>query len=189
MNDEILLRLTGLMEKLGFNCDDGSFTKAEMRAYAAGISLVKDMLDEGFNQIFTDTMGDKGLLMYCEMLGIDTTGENEELKQQIISRLSENYRTLTRSQVREAKKNTSGYSERYVGFDGPYFYIDPVNKENLTAFANFRKSYYTVCNQLTGGGSGIKFDKLDGLDLRWLEFEEFDFPFYVWDTFTIYNYS
>lgn len=121
MNDEILLRLTGLMEKLGFNCDDGSFTKAEMRAYAAGISLVKDMLDDGFNQIFTDTMGDKGLLMYCEMLGIDTTGETEELKQQIISRLSENYRTLTRSQVREAKRIPQGILKDMSGLTARIF--------------------------------------------------------------------
>lgn len=182
MNDEILLRLTGLMQNLGFTCADGSYTKAEMCAYAAGLSLVKNELNEGFNQIFTDTMGSQGILMYCDLLGIDSSSEEEELKEKIVTRLSENYRLVSEKEYDEVKKNVQGYLEMYMNMMGWTFYIKPVTYETLAAFSQFRKNYYLVHRQLLGGGLGMTFDELDGLNLRWFEFEELDFPFEVWNT-------
>ncbi len=46
MNSEIYLRLENLMNRLGFSASDGSFTKAEMKAYAAAISLAEAKCQE-----------------------------------------------------------------------------------------------------------------------------------------------
>ncbi len=47
MNSEIYLRLENLMNRLGFSASDGSFTKAEMKAYAAAISRHQAAINQG----------------------------------------------------------------------------------------------------------------------------------------------
>lgn len=187
MNNEILLRLTGLMEKLGFNCGSGTFTKAEMCAYAAGISLVKSTLDSGFDEIFTDTMKNKGFLMYCDLLGIENTGDEQEMKDKIISRLSDKCYPLSNSEYNSAINSTEGYSELYTPNKGKCFMIQPVNKKTLSAFSYLMKNYFPAYRYFEASGQGLSFDFAENLQLRWYEIEELDIPFKIWNTLSDYD--
>ncbi len=64
MNSEIYLRLENLMKRLGFSVSDGSFTKAEMKAYAAAISLAEAKMSEVLKNIFISTAEGLGISMF-----------------------------------------------------------------------------------------------------------------------------
>ncbi len=64
MNDEIYSRLEGLMKSLGLSVNNGSFTKAEMKAYAAGIGLAQEKMKKAMNNVFIDTADEQGTAMF-----------------------------------------------------------------------------------------------------------------------------
>lgn len=104
MNSEVYERLLSLFETVDLSGEDGSVEKAEARAYAACISLLLETAESAAEEALAETMGEKGILMYCSLLNIEPGETEQETKEKIISALSRAFifRTRTRLKLRKA---------------------------------------------------------------------------------------
>lgn len=67
MNNDVYVRLFSLFETADLAGEGGSTERAEMRAYAACISLLQAAAEDALREALAETMGEKGILMYCAL--------------------------------------------------------------------------------------------------------------------------
>ena len=70
MSNTVYDRLSALMQTVGLEGEEGSVQRAEIIAYSYAVSLAQNAAEQALSEVFTDTMGEKGLLMYCDLLNI-----------------------------------------------------------------------------------------------------------------------
>lgn len=81
MNNTVYDRFTALMQTVGLDGEKGSVKHAEVSAYCAALSLVQSAAEQALSEVFTDTMSEKGLQMYCDLLNIDGGETPQETKE------------------------------------------------------------------------------------------------------------
>lgn len=180
MNNTVYDRFTALMQTVGLDGEKGSVKHAEVSAYCEALSLVQSAAEQALSEVFTDTMSEKGLQMYCDLLNIDGGETPQETKEKINSRLSQGFYTINYDEYRNAEKNTPGYNPSYM-YNGETVTISPVNKESLAGLSNLIKNYYPAFFLPEFLGGGITFDYLDSLDYRWYETDRLALSFFVWE--------
>ena len=116
MNNEIYLRLEKLMKKLGFSVLDSSFTKAEMKAYAAAVSLAEEKMKNTLNNTFITTADHLGLSMFLSMIGETPASSSAKSKENVIAAVSDNRGFYSKSSFDSAVKELgSGTSYKISG--------------------------------------------------------------------------
>ncbi|MCD7873127.1 MAG: hypothetical protein LUG21_07525 [Clostridiales bacterium] len=184
MNNKIFSRLEGLMKRLGFSTKPGGITRAETAAYAAAVSLADEIVSKAFKNIFISTMEEYGILMYSSLIGIEYQKNTEEIKNKIISRISQNYSMLRQSDYISATDREfflNGNSEIGMKFE-----FLPDSKENLNFLSYINKNYFPVYRGETSTSDGLCWKSFETLDLRWYEIDGYELPFRIYDTLMNY---
>ena len=87
-SNEIFSRLEGLMKKLSMSSERGSYTRAEMKAYAAGIALAAENMERVLKNLFIDTAENDGIALFLSMINENPAQTESESKQLIIDTVS-----------------------------------------------------------------------------------------------------
>ncbi len=180
MNSEVYERLLSLFETVDLSGEDGSVEKAEARAYAACISLLLETAESAAEEALAETMGEKGILMYCSLLNLEPGETEQETKEKIISALSRGFYISDADEIEAAESDVPGYSVTYTD-SGREITVSPVSTQTLDALSTLVNEYYPAfyIPKLTGGG--LSFDELDDFGYRWYELDALLLPFYIWE--------
>lgn len=179
MNNEIYLRLESLMKKLGFSVSNGSFTKAEMKAYAAAISLAESKMNAILKNTFISTADTSGLSMFLSMVGEKPASNASESKALVVSAVSDQVEIYPRS----------GFNKviQAIGIGNKMFYMIDGNVINLyysgDAYRALPDDYskiitdYLPCTILIDNEIGHAFSEWDKAGYRWFEIDKRNIPF------------
>ena len=189
MNNQIFTRLCSLMKGLGFNAQAGDITTAEMRAYAAGLSMVDELIESAFNNAFIDTADEYGVSMLLALLDLKPGADMQESKTKIINAMSSGFMFRTKHQIQY------GFFEHEYAittYPGEYrFYVSSLGYE-IKSFKNLEKILDEVMPayaRVYSAGGYLDFDGLDGVGLHWFEIDDARLPFYAWNAIVGNNYD
>lgn len=180
MNSGVYNRLFSLFDTVGLSGAEGSPDRAELKAYAAAVSAALGRAEQALSEVFTDTMREAGILMYCDLLNMDRGATQQETKENIIRRLSEGFFFMSRQEFREKEIGTPGYHYTVENLQEKV-HVSPVNQETLAAFSDLYNNDYPAFFAPQFTGEGLTFDFLDSLDFRWFESDRLKLPFSVWE--------
>ncbi|MDE5669885.1 MAG: YmfQ family protein [Eubacterium sp.] len=181
MNSEIYLRLEKLMKKLGFSVSDGSFTKAEMKAYAAAIDLAEAKMSEVLKNIFISTAEGLGLSMFLSMIGERPASDDAQSREMIISAVSDRRGLYTKSYFDSIIK-TLGKDSSYTISGNTMIFL---YKGNLyrPRFDEYSKliTAYNPCTVVVCNKSGYTCSQWEEAAFRWYETDSRSIPFITLD--------
>lgn len=181
MNSEIFSRLESLMKNLSFSVEQGSFTRAEMKAYAAGIELASRKLKDVMKNLFADTADTSGLAMFLSLIGEKPAASQEESRRLIAEAISAGRRAHTK---REFDNFLSSCGLIYL-FSGNELLIGSKSSFSKDMFYIIVKliNDYTPCTSvIVPNWKGLKFDEWDGFLFHWFELDGLNLPFNILDT-------
>lgn len=182
MNNEIYLRLENLMKRLGFSVSDGSFTKAEMKAYAAGISLADSKMAETLKNTFISTAESPGLSMFLSMIGEKPASTNAKSRENVISAVSDKRGIYSKSCFDEIVHLIgTGSSYTVSGNIMDFLYEGNVYRPTLDDYSKLIKDY-NPCTVIVNNKSGRAFSRWDNAAFRWYENDKRSIPFITLDT-------
>lgn len=177
MNNEIFLRLNGLMKNLGFAMQEGGSEKAEIAGYAAAISLADRFLSNLLDNLFIDTMSQKGISMYSELLNLEKAENEDAAKQNIVSRMAGNYHQLTLDEFKSGVQLSESFSVSDIASGQIILQINSLSREAIKNIAYIIKNYFPVHIKLSADGSGLSWDEFEELNLRWYESDGYELSF------------
>lgn len=180
MNNEIYARLEKLMKSLGLSVKDGSFTKAEMQAYAAGIAIVHENMKKAMSNIFIDSADAEGTAMFLSMVSEKPAADAQMSKKLVINAVSDNpciySKTYFDSIVTADSKASYTVSGNIMDFNcnlADY-------RMQLEAYSK-QISDINPCTVVINNNVGRSFDAWDSAALRWFELDRFEIPFITLD--------
>ena len=182
MNNEIYLRLEKLMKKLGFSMLNGSFTKAEMKAYAAAVSLAEEKMKNTLKNTFIGTADDLGISMFLSMIGETPASTSSKSKENVISAVSDQRGFYTKSYF-DSVVQSLGTGSTYT-VSGSVMDLQYAGNTNRPMLDDYSK-LITDCNPcivLVDNKSGRAFSKWDSASFRWFEIDKRNIPFSTLDT-------
>lgn len=180
MNSEIFARLERLMKSLALCVDEGSYTRAEMRAYAAGIELAAQKLEDVLKNLFADTADTGGLAMFLSLIGEKPAASQEESRRLITNAISAGRKTFTKDEFNDIV-SSMGCSFSMLRNEIWLRMGSSFSKELLENIVKLIKYYIPSTSLLVPIGNGQSFAKWDGLRLRWFELDSLNLPFSVMD--------
>ena len=181
MNNQIFSRLCNLMQGLGFGAQAGDITTAEMRAYAAGLSMVDELIQSAFANAFIDTADEYGISMLLSLLDIKPGPTRQQTRQNIINSMKKGFK------IPSLLEFTSRIGSRNFSLDssGDKYKIrlNPINYEKATfpKFGKVIKADMPVYERIFTTGLVFNFELLDSLGLNWFEIDDAALPFYAWN--------
>lgn len=178
MNSEIFSRLEGLMKSLSLSVEEGSYTRAEMRAYAVGIGLAAQALEEVLKNLFVDTASTGGLAMFLSLIGEKPAASQEESRRLITNVISAGRRALTKSEFDMSLK-AMGFTYSVSGNEIRLSMQSVVTRKVLENIRKVVNDYVPCSSVLTLVGNGRSFAEWDTLALRWFELDGLNLPFYI----------
>lgn len=182
MNNEIYLRLENLMKRLGLSVSDGSFTKAEMKAYAAAISLAEEKMTETVKNIFIDTAGELGLSMFLSMIGEKPASDDAESRNRVISAVSDKKELYTKSYYDSLVAALgTGSSYTVSGNVMNFSYKGALYRPCFDEYSRLITAY-NPCTVVIINGGGYTFASWDKAAFRWYETDSRSIPFITLDT-------
>ncbi len=182
MNNEIYLRLENLMKRLGLSVSDGSFTKAEMKAYAAAISLAEEKMTETVENIFIDTAGELGLSMFLSMIGENPASDDAESRNRVISAVTDKRELYTKSYYDSIVASIgTGSSYTVSGNVMNFSYKGDLYRPCFDEYSKLL-TVYNPCTVVISNGNGYTFASWDQADFRWYETDSRSIPFITLDS-------
>ena len=171
------------MSKLGLSVDEGTFTNAEMKAYAAAISLADEKMTEILKNVFISTAENPGIAMFLSMIGENPVSSAAQSKLNIISAVSDNRSIYTRSKYDSIVKaigtaNQSSYTVSGNIMD--FAYGGNVNRPRFDDYSRLITDY-NPCTVVINNNSGRTFSSLDTAAFRWFEIDRRSIPFETLD--------
>ena len=189
MNNQIFSRLCSLMQRLGFSAQAGDVTTAEMRAYAAGLSAVYELLDKAIGNAFIDTADEATISSLITLLKITPAGTAQQNRQNIIAEMSRGYVLMTLSEILmrffRFGYTFEGTQEKYRFSIGNQEYT----AERLLNLSRIVDEVMPAYERIYSAGDYLTFDGLDSLGLRWFEIDKARLPFYIWNAVAGNNYD
>ncbi len=180
MNDEIYSRLEGLMKSLGLSVNNGSFTKAEMKAYAAGIGLAQEKMKKAMNNVFIDTADEQGTAMFLSMVKEKPAVDTALSKAAVINAVADNPGIYSKSYFDAAVKENGGASYTMAG-NVMQFSCGSADFRTLLEMLSKQITDVNPCTVVINGNAGKHFDKWDAAALRWFELDRLELPFITLD--------
>lgn len=178
MNSEIFSRLEGLMKSLSLSVEEGSYTRAEMRAYAVGIGLAAQALEEVLKNLFVDTASTGGLAMFLSLIGEKPAASQEESRRLITNVISTGRRALTKSEF-DMNLKAMGFTYSVSGNEIRLSMQSVVTRKVLENIRKVVNDYVPCSSVLALVGNGRSFAEWDTLALRWFELDGLNLPFYI----------
>ncbi len=183
MNNQIFSRLCNLMQGLGFNMQAGDITKAEMRAYAAGLSMVDELIEKALRNAFIDTADDYGLSMLLSLTRLSPAETDEETRHRIVDSFSEGYYYTSISGIttrffQNDHGFVSSYPDRRIIL---YYYGDSNNKKRFAKLEKIIDECLPAYMRVKNASGDLNFDSFDAFELTWFDIDEANLPFYGWD--------
>lgn len=181
MNNEIYLRLENLMKKLGLSTSDGSFTKAEMKAYAAAISLAEAKMTETLKNVFVGTADNYGLSMFLSMIGEKPASTDSKSRENIISAVSDKREFYTKTYFDNVVKSLGSGSAYTISKN--VMNLNYSGNTNRPEFDDYSKliTDYNPAAVIVDNKSGRAFSKWDSASFRWFETNQRNIPFLTLD--------
>ena len=182
MNDEIYLRLEKLMKKLGFSVLGGSFTKAEIKAYAAAVSLAEEKMKNTLINTFITTADHLGLSMFLSMIGETPASTNTKSKENVISAVSDQRGFYTKAYFDDIVQSL-GTGSPYT-INGNVMDLKYAGNTNRPMLDDYSKliTDYNPCTVLVDNNCGRTFSVWDAAGFRWFEIDKRNIPFSTLDT-------
>lgn len=172
MNSEIFKRLEGLMKSLMLSVEAGSYTRSEMKAYAAGLELAAQRLKSVFNDIFVDTASNYGLSMFLNLIGEKPADLPEESRELITRAVSAQKRIFKRSEYDEILASFGQADCKILGSELRVDFSGELSRQMLETLSLLRNKYLPCITELNPiGNNGQPFSKWDSLGLRWFELD------------------
>ncbi|MDE5605272.1 MAG: hypothetical protein K2I73_06805 [Eubacterium sp.] len=182
MNNEIYLRLERLMKRLGFSVSDSSYTKAEMKAYAAAVSLAEEKMKSILKNTFITTADHLGLSMFLSMIGETPASADSKSKENVISAVSDQRGFYTKAYFDKIVQSLgTGSSYTVNGNVMDLKYAGNTYRPTLDDYSKLITDY-NPCTVLVDNNSGRAFSKWDYAAFRWFEIDKRNIPFSTLDT-------
>lgn len=178
MNSEIFNRLEDLMKSLMLSVEEGSYTRAEMKAYSAGIELAAQRLEDVLKNLFADTADLSGLSMFLSLIGEKPAASEEKSRRIIIEAISAGRKAHTKS---EFDKLLSSVNCTYSvsGNEIKPVFGSGFSRSVLEAIAKIIKDHVPSSSIVYPAGSGRSFSEWDGLGMHWFEIDSLNIPFII----------
>lgn len=172
MNSEIFERLEGLMKSLMLSVEAGSFTRAEMKAYAAGLELAAQRLKNVFDDLFADTASSSGLSILLSLIGEKPAASPEESRQRIKQAVSAQKRIFKRSEYEDILASFGQENCKILGSELRVDFSGELSRKVLETLSLLRNKFLPCITELNPiGNNGQPFSKWDSLGLRWFELD------------------
>ena len=172
MNSEIFERLEGLMKSLMLSVEAGSYTRSEMKAYAAGLELAAQRLKNVFDDIFVDTASNTGLSMLLSLIGEKHADSPEKSRQLIMQAVSARKRIFGRSEYDKILASFGQENCKMLGSELRANFSGELSRQVLEALSLLRNKYLPCITELNPiGNNGQPFSKWDSLGLHWFELD------------------
>lgn len=181
MNSEIYARLEKLMKGLGFSVENGSFTKAEMQAYAAGIALVQKNMEKAMNNIFIDSADAEGIAMFLSMVNEKPAADAPASKSLVINAVSDNASIYSKTYFDSVTRADGKASYTMSGNMMDYNCTLADGRKQLEAYSK-QINDINPCTVAVNNYAGRSFGRWDSDALRWFELDRLEIPFITLDT-------
>ena len=184
-SNEIFSRLEGLMKKLSMSTEKGSYTRAEMKAYAAGIALAADYMEKIFKNLFIDTAENEGMALFLSMINEKPAKTPEESKQLIIDAVSKQMELYKKSEFDALIASMGDFGESSYKIDDNIITLYYAGFVDMPGFRNFSQlcaNHIPCFSQLSLASEGIQFFAWEELKLPWFKLDSVKLPFYVLDS-------
>lgn len=176
------LRMKALLEEVGLRFDEGGITYAEIDAYAEGLSLINNRLNEIVGEIFL-TAEPLQAEKYCALLGLNTALiPQEALMSMLIQRFSQGYAASTVSSQRKDYRLISRSNYAAQNNQMLYFVDAIYSFEELKEFGKFLSAYLPAGMAARCSSNGMSFASWDALDKCFYELDSLRLPFSITDT-------
>lgn len=181
--EEVMSRLSSLMEMLSQTLEQGSREKAEIIAIATGLGMVWDEFDDIFTNAFYRTMSRKSLLEHCDFFDVSKRLTTSGMRSQIGKKLSANWNDYETGElenyIKSASENLSVYTSKYeMVFRG----INIVNIRYLKNISQALDYYLPPCTVPVLAGDGMTFDQWEAIDYDFESFDRLNTQFSMLDT-------
>lgn len=172
--------MRGLLCDLGLAFDKGGITNAEICSYAAGLEFVHNCIQDTFNRIFINLDNNDNVLMYADMLDIDTADNTvSQLKSMIYKRLGQQYGDYTHTGFEEAFENIG--SGEYEISDGTITFSN-IKAQDMKKLGKFVQGYVFLFTKAVCDGSGLNFDAWDNWGQSFYKYDSLRLNFDIIDT-------
>ena len=189
MNNRIFSRLCNLMQGLGFNAGAGEITTAEMRAYAAGLSAVDELIQSAFDNSFIETADEYGLSMLLSLLNMEPGETPQQSREKIIEAMSRGFELLEMNDIQSGVL-ANGYT---LNRESPKYTFSinsqEYSKEAFKALERIIDVDFPSFERLYRSSGYCDFDELDGFGLSWFEIDDARLPFYAWNAVAGNNFD
>ena len=181
MSSEIFDRLEGLMRSLNLSVEEGTYTRAEMKAYSAGIELAAQSFDELLKNLFVDTASAKGLAMFLSLIGEKPAASFEKSRSIITDVISAGTRLFAKSEYDSKIAALGRFTYSVSGNEIRLNFNSAFNRLIFEIIAELIRDYTPCSSVIDVVSTGHKFSAWDGLGMRWFELDGYELPFYIID--------
>lgn len=183
MNNTVFGRISNLFSQLGIDISSGSAGAGEARAYAAGFDFVNSAFDNVLKNIYVQTADTAGLCMFLSLIDEKPEEDLEDSRIKIIERFLKDGALLSFEEFETQFNQIAPDAE--IVFENNLIairdFIKPVSSENLIRAGRFLKKYAPAFSLIYLPGKGLSYENFDNLEMRWLELDEVNMPFYMLD--------
>jgi len=184
-SNEIFSRLEGLMKKLSMSSERGSYTRAEMKAYAAGIALAAENMERVLKNLFIDTDENDGIALFLSMINENPAQTESESKQLIIDTVSNQMQIYKKSEFDSLVASLGVFGEStYITDDNiiTLYYTGLVDMLCFKDGSDLCANHIPCFSQISMASEGVQFFVWEKLALPWFKLDSVKLPFYVLDS-------
>ncbi len=181
-DENIEKRITDMYKALGYDTED-PLISAEIAAYTAGISMVKEKIAYAEQETQPYTAKYEGLEYLCELMNVDSHLPAEELRQIIIKRMNTRYGEYTFGELAKAIAAVSSKIKASVSRGRVLFNnLDDKSIDILPQIGRIIEEYIMPPAVISSTGSGCTFAFWDNTEYRFEEYDGFNCPFSLLET-------
>lgn len=179
MSSEIFNRLEGLMKSLALSVEKGSYTRAEMKAYSAGIELAAEKLEEVFKNLFVDTASATGIAMFLSLLCENPAATEDESRKIITDLVSAGRRIFPKSEFDKMVSSLGKITYEVSGNEIRLSLGTAFNRQVFEAITKLIRDFSPSSSIVDSVSAGHSFSQWESLGLHWFELDSYEMPFYI----------
>lgn len=179
--DNCFDRICRLANMLGIDDTIGSCSLAELRGYAAGLMLLSDELMTTKNQLSPDYANGYALDLFCNMLGISSSFNEDEKRRIIKQKLKSKYGKYGISELVGGIDELGANAQLKYG--DVYITLDDECDELIKELEQIIENYSSPTSIVYIEGSDYNYNIWDSKDYTFNAYDNLRLPFYILDQF------
>ncbi len=183
MSSKIFDRLEALTRRLGMNTAHGTFTRAELAAYAAAVELAEESADKLLNNLFVDTADSDGLAGFLGYIGESPESSDEKTRQLILKAVQRKKQLFSKTAFDKYISSLNGSTYTVQSNEIMLDLKTEFGAQSFEAVSALLREYIPFTSLLTLTGWGKRFYAWGALNMPWYMLESYKLPFYVIDKF------